>query len=275
MCWQAYVRAQASKFRTVAICSTAGHEPLYADMSPRFVPHKIEGLRDCWRMKKVESGREERRVIELIAELEREYWSQGRQVTRISPSGFIPISEQQFIPFGSSERARRENLAFDIVIHARTKRGKNPLLNSLNWSQKDWNRLVGGFTQSGRTVAAIGTEDASLVPEGAVNLQGRDMQTVMDVLSAARVVVGPSSGPMHLASLCRTHHIVWVPPMHGVQAHAWGSTRARYESIWNPFKTPYTILELDGRAEPALLLETTFSVLDCQSHETRAPSSQG
>lgn len=265
MCWQAFVRAQAVNVGTVVVCSTAGHEPLYADMSPVFLPHEIQGLRDCWRMKKINNSKEERRASGNVDALERQYIAEGREVRRITPSGFIPISEQKFNPFGSRPRAESQGIAFDIVVHARTKKGKNPLLNSLNWSQKDWNRLVNGLTQMGYTVAAIGTKDASLVPDGAVNLQGRDLQTVMDVTAAARIVIGPSSGPMHLASLCKTHHIVWVPPMHGKEAHAWGVTRARYETIWNPFNTPYTILELGGKSEPALLIETARQVLQAQS----------
>lgn len=264
MSWQAFVRAQAAHYRTVVICSTAGHEPFYADMSPTFIPHHVEGLRDCWRMKKVKTEKELRRVTEEIDSIERHYKSEGREVSRIAPSGFIPIADQLFIPFGSRVNADKQGIAFDIVVHARTKRGKNPLLNALNWSQKDWNRLVAGLRQLGYTVGAIGTEDASLVPDDAADLQGRDLQSVMDTIAAARVVIGPSSGPMHLASLCRTHHIVWVPPMHGKEAHAWGVTRARYETIWNPFNTPYTILELGGKSEPALLIETARQVLQSQ-----------
>ena len=270
MCWQGYVRAQAARYQTLVVCSPAGHEPLYADMSPRFVPHLIEGLRDCWRMKKIETDKEERRAHEEIDAIERQYVADGRHVTRIAPFGFIPITEQSFIPFGSRSRAESNGIAFDIAVHARTKKGKNPLLNSLNWSQKNWNRLVSGLKDLGFTVAAIGTKDASLVPDGAVDLQGRDLQTVMDVVAASRLCIGPSSGPMHLASLCHTHHVVWVPPMHGKEAHAWGVTRARYETIWNPFNTPYTVLELGGKSDPALLLETTHHVLKAQSVEEQA-----
>lgn len=271
MCWQAYVRYRAVGYNTVVVSSTVGHEPLYADMPHVFVPHRIEGLRDCWRMKKIKSTREERRAREEIDGLERNFLADGRQVTRITPSGFIPTSDQLFVPYGSRENARGRGIAFDIVVHARTKKGKNPLLNSLNWSQKDWNRLVAGLRQLGHSVAAVGTKDASLVPDGAIDMQGADLQAVMDTMSAARVVIGPSSGPMHLASLCRTHHIVWVPPMHGKEAHAWGVTRARYETIWNPFNTPHTILELGGRSDPELLIGLTAEVLGRQARESGAP----
>lgn len=262
MCWQGFVRARAREFDSVVVCSTAGHEPFYADMSPLFIPHQIEGLRDCWRMKKVGSPREERRAHEAVDAIEREYLALGRTVTRIASDGFIPISEQEFIPFGSPERARKRGMVFDVVIHARTKKGKNPLLNSLNWSQKDWNRTVSGLTNLGLTVAAIGTKDASLLPDGAVDLQGRDLGAVMDVLSAARLCIGPSSGPMHLASLCRTPHIVWVPPLHGIETVAWRISRARYETIWNPFNTPYAILELGGKSDPPLVIAKAQEMLN-------------
>jgi hypothetical protein len=41
-------------------------------------------------------------------------------------------------------------------------------------------------------------------------------------------MVGPSSGPMHLASLSGTRHLVWSSP----------HNRNRYLDAWNPFKTP-------------------------------------
>ena len=46
-------------------------------------------------------------------------------------------------------------------------------------------------------------------------------------MQKTRVVIGQSSGPMHLASLCRVPHAVW------------GHHRLyqRYADTWNPHKT--------------------------------------
>lgn len=251
MCWQGLVRRRAQEgFDTVVVASTDGHLPLYADLNPHFVPHRIEGLRDCWEMKKISNRREAERVHIQLDSLQREYETLGCRVERIRPSGFVSTSEQVFIPFGSREAALAAGPVADVVVHARTKRGKNPLINALNWRQRDWDRYVASLRALGLTVASIGSPDASLLPEGTLDHRGHPLDTVMNLLAAARLVVGPSSGPIHLASLCRAPHLVWVPPLHGSRTLAWGTTRQRYESIWNPFGTPHRVIELDGDRTP-------------------------
>ena len=55
----------------------------------------------------------------------------------------------------------------------------------------------------------------------------------MDLLASARLCVGPSSGPMHLASLCGCTHLVWC----GGPKGEWKRTRAHYLKSWNPHGT--------------------------------------
>jgi SAM-dependent methyltransferase len=66
----------------------------------------------------------------------------------------------------------------------------------------------------------------------------------MDMMAASKLVIGPSSGPMHLASLCKTPHLVWT----GKQ---WSSTikafnDERYTWKWNPFRTKCKVIVKDN-----------------------------
>jgi len=49
-------------------------------------------------------------------------------------------------------------------------------------------------------------------------------------LSAAKCAVGPSSAPMHLASLSQCPHITWSRISQDIAI--------RYATHWNPFQTP-------------------------------------
>jgi hypothetical protein len=54
------------------------------------------------------------------------------------------------------------------------------------------------------------------------------------------VDAGHSSGPLHLASLCGTPHLVWT----NRKTYGMGKTsREKYESWWNPLRTPVTVLD--------------------------------
>jgi len=83
----------------------------------------------------------------------------------------------------------------------------------------------------------------------------------MDNMAATRLVVGPSSGPMHLASLCGTPHLVWTDQIRysAIQVN----NRKRYETLWNPFCTPCWVLDTQGWAPlPSFVLEEILYCLE-------------
>lgn len=86
------------------------------------------------------------------------------------------------------------------------------------------------------TVACIGLRDNYHV-EGAVDLRGVPLEKQCAALAGGKICVGPSSGPMHLASLCKVPHVVWYN-------RADKSTSiSRYTNHWNPFDTPFTYMK--------------------------------
>lgn len=89
------------------------------------------------------------------------------------------------------------------------------------------------FLEAGYSVACYGEND-NLHVEGTLDLRGIPLQELCGVLGQAKLAVGPSSGTLHLASLCGTPHVTWYGrPV---------SSMDRYLYSWNPFRTPVSFL---------------------------------
>ena len=115
----------------------------------------------------------------------------------------------EFIKFGSPKRVK------DILIHARGC-GRSSFKNYKNWSKV---KLDAGWIGTGQDLF-FGDD-----------LRDLDLQDLMDIIAGAKVVIGGSSGVMHLASLCGTPLVVW-----GDDRTYFGETlENRYKETWNPF----------------------------------------
>jgi hypothetical protein len=99
--------------------------------------------------------------------------------------------------------------------------------------------LTQSFLDAGYDVACYGGED-NLYVEGTTDLRGVPLSELCGALSQASLAIGPSSGTIHLASLCGTPHVTWYGrPVVSMD---------RYLTHWNPFGTPVTFL--DGKCPP-------------------------
>ena len=99
--------------------------------------------------------------------------------------------------------------------------------------------LVNLFLAEGYSVACYGGTD-NLYVDGTFDFRGVPLITLCGALSQAPLVIGPSSGTIHLASLCGAPHVTWYGrPVVSMD---------RYLSYWNPFDTPVTFL--DGNCPP-------------------------
>ena len=78
-----------------------------------------------------------------------------------------------------------------------------------------------------KRIACIGTKGESGWIEGTADLRGLSLEVLFDIMRSADFAFGPSSGPMHLASLCGLPHVVWSIP----------DNKKRYEVNWNPLST--------------------------------------
>ena len=114
----------------------------------------------------------------------------------------------------------------DILIHARGIKRKN----SINY--REWDKVVKELN----SVGVIGTlNDQKLDCD---DYRGIELQDLMDLIAGAKVVVGCSSGVMHLAQACGTPVVVWADN----RTHFGETLEKRYKETWNPFKTEVSFI---------------------------------
>lgn len=227
--WQGYMRSLSKHFDKTTIVCRESSQSMYQDFASEFIfLEPATGLPDGFMM----HGFDPVRALEELGKqgkIEKESFCViphligNPPYTHFSEQfnfGSIPVA-QTFIQYGKELPSD-----YDFVFHARSRL----LRREDNWSVENWNKLrdlLGG------RIACIGTSDEALHIEETTDLRGIDLVEVYDVLRNATCVFGPSSGPMHLASLCGAPHVVWSIPYN----------RIRYERNWNPLDTPVLFLD--------------------------------
>lgn len=148
----------------------------------------------------------------------------------------IPIAEKMFIKYGTKKRG----LMYDVLFHARStnKCGSK----NRNWPKQKWPQLMEHL--HGLNIACIGSMEGSIAIKGTKDFRGITLSHLTDLMASSGMVIGPSSGPMHLASLCGTPHIVFT------DNNEWGgvgtkikTNKYRYEVAWNPFGTKCFVMD--------------------------------
>ena len=230
MSWQGRARKLAEQFDEVIVCSRPGHELLYADFADRYVTHYVDGLKDCYTIKNFDRGAY-KRIDDHLA---------GLGGSRFRPGKLFTLDAQKFIKYGCDTYIH----GYDVLVHARKEIGKR---KHHSYPIRAWESIVASLIHRGITVAAIGTE--AYLPPGALDLRHLPLMHIADAMAACKVVIGPSSGPMHLASLCGAKHIVWTDQ--GRYSAIGGTNRKRYEERWNPLRTHVRVIDRYGWHPPA------------------------
>jgi len=225
MNWQAFLRHLRPRYERMIVSCPKGNEALYDDFCDEFVPHDINGTSNCHMAFRLRNRSELRRVLALIP----------RDADYLQPRRYIPPQHQAFIRYGHPDAS----ISRDVLVHARGK----PSSSGRNWSREHWHRLIDSLRLNGLSVGCIGRKGATLDLEEASDFRDLPLAKTLDMLASARLVVGPSSGPLHLASLCGTPHLVWTDRA----TYSMGmSSREKYESWWNPLKTEVVVMDSDG-----------------------------
>jgi len=123
----------------------------------------------------------------------------------------------------------------DVLIHARGIARKS----SINYRR--WNEFLGLAEELPLSFACIGT-DQDMQPSDLPDLRGIELQSLMDQIAASKLVIGVSSGIMHLAAFCGTDIVVW-----GDKRTYFSETlENRYSQTWNPFKVRVGWIDADN-----------------------------
>jgi len=149
--------------------------------------------------------------------------------------------EREYFEYG-----RPPKVLFDAICFFRppkTLKGRGDP-NRKSYVEDKAAKLVELLVAKGWRVGCAGGPDNRIYP-GAVDIRNLPMDWLCSVLRGAGVAIGPSSGPMHLASLCGCPHVTWCD-------HS--PIRKRYERTWNPFETTCAYLK-EPNPEPETVAE--------------------
>ncbi|MHA2427216.1 MAG: glycosyltransferase family 9 protein [Candidatus Hermodarchaeia archaeon] len=204
--WQAWLRKHVRQhdYKEVVVATRPERFFFYEDFATHFVSVVPRGGQAC--MCHYNGGR----VPKIQA---------FRGYRKIAPSERRSDKHSgRFIKWGQ----KKPECAYDLLLHCRS-RTHRP---DSNWAIKKWEALVAQFRSF--RIAAIGTLGAAFCPAGVVDLRGIPLKDLVDVMASSDLLVGPSSGPMHLGSLCGIPHLVWSGE---------SRNKPRYEKRWNPLRT--------------------------------------
>jgi len=137
------------------------------------------------------------------------------------------------------------DVEYDYVFHIRNRQFRQ----DDNWNINNWvelRKLLGPE----KKIACIGTKNQAGTVDDADDLRDIPLRDTCNLIKNCGAVFGPSSGPMHLASLCGTPHVVW-------QARSIENYN-RYTQNWNPFNTPILYLNEHGWRAPPLYIYERF-----------------
>ena len=223
-CWIPAVRKHSRSFdKTVIVCRT-GHEYLYEDFADEFVNHDPPGNSDRWLL----NGRRPKIPQKILAAYPTATVCEPceKNCTRWP---------REYFKYGYGQTDEK----YDIVIHARA---------MTKYHQGDWNYPLEWYTKIIKELGVDSWKCASIgSPTGAHHvprtndLRGESLERVCRALANSKVLVGSSSGPMHLGSLCGCPHVVITDRSYQEAIKA--TNRKRYTSLWNPFGTECVVLD--------------------------------
>lgn len=124
---------------------------------------------------------------------------------------------------------------------------KNRAVPGKEYPIKKCQQIVDFIRKHDLSVACFGGFD-NYCPQGAIDLRGQPLEGQCSALAGAKCAIGPSSGTMHLASLCGCPHVTWIASIHH-------TLKKRYQKLWNPFNTPVKFIGHGRLPSPGEVLQ--------------------
>jgi len=233
--WQGYIRKMAENYDRVIVSSRKNRKILYEDFCDEFVPYEVD-VNNC-------AG-----------------WTcyghkyNGKIHCKYNPTDFIYVDnegdafevlndkEQKFVSYGN----KKESFDYDIIIHARMIIHRDSFKTLRNWSKDNWNKLIKKYLNDGYKVASIGLSGSAEYIDGTIDLMDKDLKETSDILSNSRIIVGPSSGPMHFATLCKCPQLLWCSNQPGIGQ----GYKEIYQKKYNPFNIKSIVYDEEGWDPP-------------------------
>lgn len=243
--WQGYLRAIKSKYRVkmVVICRSTSNL-LYSDFADEIIHYTPpeSGLSDSFF--KHGANLSKSVLYQIVGPRPEKYsWLPPRRVG--NPPSTCWSEAVTIGPFKVCPKYRllgdTATTEIDVLFHARDRK----LREGDNWSQHNWDTLL-KMLGPVYTIGSIGTTHSSKHIQGTTDLRDLSLDKISTLIKNCKLVVGPSSGPMHLASLTGAKHLVWSK----------SENKERYLKTWNPFSTDVIFLDkYDWHPPPEYIYE--------------------
>lgn len=213
----------------IVVCKP-GHEGLYEDFATEVVPHRVDRVTrlDC-QLAWIDGVQVGKPAYEAICRKALEI-PRNRIGGIICPQDMkhtwppnrppLPVKSQAaYHKYGSGER----NNHF-IALHARHCPDKQ---SDRDWPEANWEELVDWLNAFDLRICSVGSKAGALHIMGTEDMRGISIKEEVEILSACKHIIGPSSGPLHLANHCGTPAIWWACGDKNIE---------RYDTAWNPFR---------------------------------------
>ena len=217
--WQGVCRKNAHDYDYNIVSSYPGHEGFYEDFADEFQAHNLEGQPMCSWANGLKGDFEYPSVTKVFAPPDKK---------------FVPKEEQELIQFGKDS----PNTTYDVLIGV-SEHGRK--------QYEEWDILLEYL--KGKKIACFGKTgkypDGLL--EGTDDIRDIPVKELTEYMAGAKVVLGPCTGAMHLASYCKANIVVWSD----TGGYTWGQTlRRRFEDILNPFGNSVEVIDKYGWKPP-------------------------
>ena len=211
-CWQGRLRRLSKQYDETCVFCKKGHEILYKDFA------KINKIPSSHTL-----NCDHAEDIDVIpGNFRLTFYSPFWSDKELNDSGFL---DQDFCKYNKIKSPTE----YDIIFHARS---RQDIKKQNNWSLANWNAVNTRFTSLGLKTACIGLTDRAHEISNCDNLMNIPLFQLVEYLSSAKLIVGTSSGPLHLASLCGCPQVVLTGNLNIV----------RYKNHWNAFNTKVSIV---------------------------------
>lgn len=233
--WQGYIRNLRPRYKEVHVITYPGRESLYEDCVVH--AHNISLEAAGYFYGNMSSSEITAYAKAKANELHLKNFDHFH--TGLLPTRFHRrlLWSQKFIRFHEPVDARGD---FDIAFHFRAINKIGPDTTK-NYNPNLACDLVASCMQAGWRVCCVGHPKFSLCPEGAVDFRSDHVRDAIRGFSNARVAAGELSGPIHLAMLCGTPIVTWVP----------GAWRLQGAYRRNPFEVPIHVVDTETTQVPA------------------------
>lgn len=136
---------------------------------------------------------------------------------------------------------------YDVLIHARGIRRKS------NINYKKWQLILDALKIRKYKIAWIGTKEDTAIKDHGHDMRDYNLKILCNEIAASKLVIGCSSGVMHLAAACGTDLVVW-----GDDRTYFGETlEKRYKNTWNPHHVKVNwITAKDWQPDPSEILKS-------------------